>query len=545
MLDQDIKKQIKTLAKYAILKRKGYVIEKKHITKDEMEYIKRQLILTPVVHRDYIKNAPKIPIFFENDRRIYLPQYWACENIGTPNRNSIKDGKCFETELKTTFPPRDYQEPIVKKVYEQLQEKQGGIITIGCGGGKTFLAIYLSAILKQKTLIIVHTSVLLNQWIDRINTFIPEAKIGIIQGKKFDIEGKDYVIAMLQSIVSVKKGYTSNTFKDFGTTIVDEVHHIAAPSFSKALPIICTKYTIGLSATPERNDKLEKIFYWHLGPSAWYDRKREGIYTLVKNIKYFDENYEEKRNWNGGYDLHKMLEQIVNNKKRNKFIIKQTKYYSLLGRQTLVLSNRRNHLEVMKAMFDKKPLIKNHYKKIVKELCNYKNINDKIKKNITEYVGQVVTSGFYVGGMKKEALEISSKCDVLFATYQLVAEGTDIPTLNTLIMGSPRKEVEQIVGRIQRAETKHKPLVLDICDMFSVYKNQGRYREKFYKKQDYFIDNIDFNANTNEKLPIIKDKEPKKKCNDIKSFLKKTIKKKMKPKSKIKELLTECLLTSD
>ena len=64
MLDEDIKKQIKTLANYAILKRKGYVIEKKHITKNMMEYIKKQLILTPVVHRDYAKNAPKIPILF-------------------------------------------------------------------------------------------------------------------------------------------------------------------------------------------------------------------------------------------------------------------------------------------------------------------------------------------------------------------------------------------------------------------------------------------------------------------------------------------------
>ena len=83
---------------------------------------------------------------------------------------------------------------------------------------------------------------------------------------------------------------------------------------------------------------------------------------------------------------------------------------------------------------------------------------------------------------KSESLEESAKCDVLFATYQLVSEGTDIPTLNTLIMASPKKEVEQVIGRIQRAKTEHRPFVLDICDMFSVYTNQGTYRRRFYKR---------------------------------------------------------------
>ena len=85
--------------------------------------------------------------------------------------------------MKTIYPPRDYQEPIVKKVLKQLKSIKGGFITIGCGGGKTFLAIYLATLLKQKTLIIVHTSVLLDQWIDRISYFVPDAKIGKVKGK--------------------------------------------------------------------------------------------------------------------------------------------------------------------------------------------------------------------------------------------------------------------------------------------------------------------------------------------------------------------------
>ena len=42
--------------------------------------------------------------------------------------------------------------------------------------------------LAQKTLIIVHTSVLLTQWIERIEQFVPGARVGIIKGKKSEVD---------------------------------------------------------------------------------------------------------------------------------------------------------------------------------------------------------------------------------------------------------------------------------------------------------------------------------------------------------------------
>ena len=66
--------------------------------------------------------------------------------------------------------------------------------------------------------------------------------------------------------------------------------------------------------------------------------------------------------------------------------------------------------------------------------------------------------------MKRKDLEKSSKCDIIFGTYQLVSEGTDIPTLNTLVMASPRKEIEQVVGRILRGYSTKTPIVVDIID---------------------------------------------------------------------------------
>lgn len=469
------------------LHRNGFRINKEDYDDIMINNIKNDLMVTPVVHKDFQKNVKAFPVFFENEKNIYVPPYWADENIGKPVKNFIKDGESFTSELKFVYERRDYQVEITDHCLDTLKKKGGGILTVGCGKGKTSMSIWLATQLKQKTLIIVHTGVLQEQWVENITKFVPEAKVGIIKGKKFEVEGKDFVIAMLQTVCNPRKNFTWKDFKEFGTTIIDEAHHISAPSFSRSLPVISSKYKIGLSATPERNDKLEKIFYWYLGPSMWYDRSsNKTLIPLVKIVNYIDEDYEEKYKYNGSPDLHAMTEQILDNIKRNRFIIHQTGLMVEKGRQVLVLSSRKKHLKELKKRFDRK---------------------------YTDY-----TSGFYVGGMKPKDLEESTKCNVLFGTYQLVSEGFDLPTLNTLIMTTPKKEVEQIVGRILRAKTTHEPFVIDIVDSFGVYQNQGRYRDRYYKKSKFKRNFLDYNSKN--KLIDVDD------THDWKQSLKKSVKRK-------------------
>ena len=97
------------------------------------------------------------------------------------------------------------------------------------------------------------------------------AKVGIIQQDKVDIEGKDIVLGMLHSISM--KDYDPSIFSSFGTVVVDEVHHIAARVFSNALPKVSSKFMIGLSATPNRKDGLSKVFEWFIGDVFNYKKK--------------------------------------------------------------------------------------------------------------------------------------------------------------------------------------------------------------------------------------------------------------------------------
>ena len=107
----------------------------------------------------------------------------------------------------------------------------------------------------------------MTQWYDRIGEFIPDAKIGKIQQDTIDIEGKDIVLAMVQSL-SMKE-YPEDTFESFGLVIFDECHHLGAEVFSKCMAKVQSKYMLGLSATPNRKDGLRKVFEWYIGDIAY------------------------------------------------------------------------------------------------------------------------------------------------------------------------------------------------------------------------------------------------------------------------------------
>jgi len=94
--------------------------------------------------------------------------------------------------------------------------------------------------------------------------------------------------------------------------------------------------------------------------------------------------------------------------------------------------------------------------------------------------------GYYVGGMKKEALEATEKKQVVLATYAMATEALDIKTLNTLVMVSPKTDIIQSVGRILRMKADGK-VIVDIVDTHDVFQNQWKKRRAYYKKCGYGI----------------------------------------------------------
>jgi superfamily II DNA/RNA helicase len=99
---------------------------------------------------------------------------------------------------------------------------------------------------------------------------------------------------------------------------------------------------------------------------------------------------------------------------------------------------------------------------------------------------KIATVGYYVGGMKEAALKESENKQVIIATYSMASEGLDIKTLTTLIMSTPKTDIQQSVGRILR-EKHNQPIVVDIIDSHEPFKNQWKKRRTFYMKEKYKI----------------------------------------------------------
>jgi superfamily II DNA or RNA helicase len=114
--------------------------------------------------------------------------------------------------------------------------------------------------------------------------------------------------------------------------------------------------------------------------------------------------------------------------------------------------------------------------------------------------GMGITSvGYYVGGMKKEKLKENESCRLLLGTYPMANEGLDIPSLNGLVLATPKSDIIQSIGRICRQ--KHEgiqPLIVDVVDCFSMFQNQSRKRFAVYKKKKYQIEDISYNLDSDK-----------------------------------------------
>jgi superfamily II DNA or RNA helicase len=111
----------------------------------------------------------------------------------------------------------------------------------------------------------------------------------------------------------------------------------------------------------------------------------------------------------------------------------------------------------------------------------------------------VESVGYYVGGMKKNDLKKSESCRVLLGTYPMANEGLDIPSLNGLVLATPKSDIIQTVGRICRMKHENiQPLIIDLVDNFSVFEKQGKKRLDLYRKNKYEVEDLKFDMDKNQ-----------------------------------------------
>ena len=469
------------------LSRRGYVIDRSLLSAEEEIILKKELMIKTTVlpaYRDFQK--PKIyPIYYFSDNAYYVPRFYGIAKYGYPSSISIPVGEPIN--VVCVHEPLKHQVEALEKLYKILDPQKsigdGGVLSLPCGYGKTFCAIKGACRLGLSTLIIVPTECLMDQWMDAIKTFT-NGTVGYIQRDHIDTE-HPFVVAMLHSICL--KDYPSDLFKRFGLTVFDECHHISSESFCQALLKVRTRFTLGLSATPERRDGLSYIFYQFLGPLL-HKEKRAGVNTIyVKSLVCASNlpSYEVLRMSNGTMNTAGMITAVSSFEERNRLIISVLKTLFSQGYKILLLSSRREHLHRFKDMLD---------------ILGLKH----------PQTGKYATYGFYYGkqgssrNTHKQLLAESSQCDIILGIDAIAKEGLDIPDLNALVLATPAgMDVEQPVGRILRKFHKTlNPVVIDIVDDTGNFVKHYKERQQWYINEDYIIHELNIKL-TNKSLPTL------------------------------------------
>lgn len=465
-----------------ILSNYGCKIKKKELSSQDIKKIKSDLTVNPFSYNDFAeKNEKRFSLFLESPNSLYIPRFYSYDNYGTPSQSKMNDGDDINITFNGSI--REEQIPVVNSYLDSANKIGGGLISLKCGGGKTVISLYLLSILKKKTIVVVHKDFLMTQWRDRILQFLPDARIGKVQQDTIDIENKDIVLAMVQSLS--QKEYPENTFQSFGLAIFDECHHLGAEIFSRSMSKVSSKYMMGLSATPNRKDGLRKVFEWFIGPMVYSSKTEHTDFIETRIYEYYadDPQYsKEEILFNGKQCLPRMINNVCNYEPRKKYIYDLVDIEYKLGRKVLILCDRRDFLIWMLTNF-------NH---------NYPD-----------------STGLYVGGMKPTELRDSQEKDIILGTFSMASEGMDIPKLNTIVFSSPKSDVVQSVGRILREKQevrKFHPLVIDIKDIhpnLSMFEKQCEKRIRYYKKCNHQI-TLYLSDGTSEKIEKNKTKKKKK-----------------------------------
>jgi superfamily II DNA or RNA helicase len=434
-------------------------LPKSELSLIQLQAIKHALTVRPRKVGDHPGEPPgPIDLFIETEDRIGVPREYFLSNQKHSHEIEYRltegDHARWAGPLEFSGSLRPEQEKALQTVVERLHNGNlGGIVRAVPGWGKTVAACALIARLRVPTLVVVHKEFLVNQWQERIEQFLPGARVGRVQQDTCDFAGQHIAIGMVHSLAA--RDYLRAFYEWPGLIIVDEVHRIGAETWAPVPTKFNARWRVGFSATPRRKDGADNVFFYHIG-QVLYVSKEQRLKPKIRRV-YSDFHLVKTERFNPKLATKALLLQFLcASDPRNRIINDRLILALEAGRKVIVLSERLQHLRLMEATI----------------------------RRTWPHKGSLPSTGFYVGGMTEDQLARSADTQCIFATSQLASEGLDIPALDTLFLTTPLSDVEQAVGRILRAyEGKKDPVVVDFRDdQVPKFKDYGETRDKLYRR---------------------------------------------------------------
>ncbi|MBN2560496.1 MAG: DEAD/DEAH box helicase family protein [Phycisphaerae bacterium] len=356
-------------------------------------------------------------------------------------RDERFEGECLGVEFHGELRPEQ------REAADALMAHPTGVLSATTAFGKTVIAAWLIAERRVNTLILVHRRQLLEQWVERLSTFLglPTKAIGRIGGGRRKPTGM-LDVALIQSLV--RKGVVDDSVGDYGYLIVDECHHLPAQSFEQVVRRTKAKFVTGLSATVTRKDGHHPIIFMQCGPVRHQvDAKKQAAArpfehtvlvrpTMFRPLRAADPDARRQ--------FHELYDELIVDEARNRLICEDVVASVRQGRSPIVLTERNEHL-------------------------------DELSLRLSTEVGNLLVLR---GGMRKKQLDaINAQLSeipenqerVLLATGRYIGEGFDDPRLDTLFLTLPvswRGTIAQYVGRLHRLDDlKREVRVYDYADL--------------------------------------------------------------------------------
>lgn len=420
---------------------------------------------TQVARQDSLLHIPESMVDFEQvhaDLTVVNGAFWAAANAGLPTGNLESELELYRHENGVISVPRHYDPPWVVPKRERLilhkrqrdgrglpsdirlrdhiqerataallEDTDDKILALSCGKGKTVISLHAAMVGERlPLLVVVHTNALMDQWRERIRQFVGFGKVGHVQADIFDYQKCNCCVAMLHSLCL--KRYPPEFYNHWRLVIFDEVHRLGAQLFQRAASLFPAERW-GLSATHEREDRMDKVFKLHLGRVCYENLTQDLVPKVyfVQTDTWLDINRFTFRR--GRVNLSRLTTYISDLEPRNQLIQHWVSRAVRDSRTVLVLGERLTQLHDL-------------------------------------YEGCDVSSkSLHVGAMNQEERAEALRCQVVFATQQLAKEGLDRPAFDTLFILSPfggEGRLRQTIGRILRTlDGKKEPRVLIFEDV--------------------------------------------------------------------------------
>lgn len=288
--------------------------------------------------------------------------------------------------------------------------------------GKTFASLAIARKLGQKTLVVVHTVPLRNQWAREVRK-VYDIEPGIIGSSRYDVSGP-IVVGNVQSLYNC----IDTICKDFGTIILDEMHHVSSPTFSRVMDKCHARYKIGLSGTIKRKDGKDVVFQDFFGKKII----KPPAENYMKPIVHVIDSGLVIPEMPGVASWPHRVNALLENDAYRLLIHKVVDKYNALGHKTLIVADRVNFLAECAEARD----------------------------------SAICITGEAQEGREEQIARINSDKDEIWGTLSIFKEGISQDILSCLVLATPINNepmLEQLIGRIQRiVPNKQTPIVVDI-----------------------------------------------------------------------------------